>query len=524
MPDTPVLSPARPAHPLRRARRWLLPAAGFAAVLAVSAVWFINEHWPYRYREVKPLLENVLASKVTITRYHRTYFPHPGFVAIDLTMRRTAAANSPPIGTAQTLTVQGSWTDLFLLRDQVRQVNIQGLHIIIPEPGSSASKLEFPPGSSVDFSGPTSFIEEMNFQDTLLDIVRTNGGRYSFPIRSLQIRNLQQGRTVSYAVDMRNAIPSGHIVASGTFGPLKPKDLASTPLTGNFIFNDVNLQDVGKVHGTLSSSGSFHGLLGAIQATATTRTPDFAVSSGLPTPVDGKVNCTINGLNGDVVLNSIDATLGSTTIHAQGTVAGNPKVTNLDLSVTRGRVQDLLHPFIHHQAPVTGPVWLHGHAYLAPSRDGGGFLHRLQVDGAFAAPAERATDRDTERSISDFSRRAQGSTSDSSAESDTDAISALGGPATIRDGIVSSRRVTFTLPGARATMHGAFNFHEESVHLLGTLKMDTDISNAATGFKSLLLKPLAPFFKKRKAGAVVPIAVTGSSGKYQVTQNILHDK
>jgi hypothetical protein len=39
--------------------------------------------------------------------------------------------------------------------------------------------------------------------------------------------------------------------------------------------------------------------------------------------------------------------------------------------------------------------------------------------------------------------------------------------------------------------------------------MDTDISHAATGFKSFLLKPLAPFFKKKNAGAVISIAVTG---------------
>ncbi len=54
--------------------------------------------------------------------------------------------------------------------------------------------------------------------------------------------------------------------------------------------------------------------------------------------------------------------------------------------------------------------------------------------------------------------------------------------------------------------------------------MDTDISHATTGFKSFLLKPLAPFFKKRNAGAVVPIAITGTPGHYQVTQDITHNK
>ena len=50
--------------------------------------------------------------------------------------------------------------------------------------------------------------------------------------------------------------------------------------------------------------------------------------------------------------------------------------------------------------------------------------------------------------------------------------------------------------------------------------MDTDISHTTTGFKSFLLKPLAPFFKKKNAGAVVPIAVTGTPGHYQVSQDI----
>jgi hypothetical protein len=63
-----------------------------------------------------------------------------------------------------------------------------------------------------------------------------------------------------------------------------------------------------------------------------------------------------------------------------------------------------------------------------------------------------------------------------------------------------------------------------TVHLAGNLKMESDISHAATGFKSLLLRPLAPFFKKHHAGAVVPIAVTGGPGNYKVSQDLLHEK
>jgi len=60
--------------------------------------------------------------------------------------------------------------------------------------------------------------------------------------------------------------------------------------------------------------------------------------------------------------------------------------------------------------------------------------------------------------------------------------------------------------------------------MLGDVSMQSDISHAATGIKSMLLKPLIPFFKKHNAGAKIPIAITGSPHQYKVTQDILHNK
>ena len=100
----------------------------------------------------------------------------------------------------------------------------------------------------------------------------------------------------------------------------------------------------------------------------------------------------------------------------------------------------------------------------------------------------------------------------------------LRGPVQITDGIASSNRLTFQIPGADANLRGTFNFHDKIVHLNGDLRMDSDISHTATGFKSFLLKPLAPFFRKKNAGALVPIAVTGGPGHYQVTQDLAHNK
>jgi hypothetical protein len=80
------------------------------------------------------------------------------------------------------------------------------------------------------------------------------------------------------------------------------------------------------------------------------------------------------------------------------------------------------------------------------------------------------------------------------------------------------------MPGVDVDLTGSFNLRSSTVDLTGNLRMQSDISHTTTGFKSVLMKPLIPFFKKNKAGAVIPIAVTGSPGEYKVTQDILHRK
>jgi hypothetical protein len=52
------------------------------------------------------------------------------------------------------------------------------------------------------------------------------------------------------------------------------------------------------------------------------------------------------------------------------------------------------------------------------------------------------------------------------------------------------------MPGASVDLNGTFNFRDRTVHLLGNLHMQSDISNVTTGFKSLLMKPLILFFQK----------------------------
>jgi hypothetical protein len=529
----PLAPKSRPGlKPRGKVRFWHPYLVVAISVFIAIGFYLIDAHWPYRYRNVDPLLQKIFASQVKIDRYHRTFFPNPGFVATGLTLRRNSAPDLPPLGSAQSLIVEGRWLDLLLLRRRVRMVSVEGLHVVIPPVGSRANQEDFPAGSSADFGGPTTVVEHFNLHNAVLDIMRIDGDRYSLPIRQLVIGNLRRGEAISYILDMQNAKPTGGIHATGSFGPLRPDNLGATPVSGDFTFSPVQLGDIHGISGMLSASGRFHGTLASIESDWTSDTPNFAVGRGRPTRVTLAGHGTINGLNAYIVLHWVEIQAGATTIQAKGTIVGSPKVTNLDITVTNGRVQDLLRPFLHDEVPITGHVWLHSHATIAALEKGAKFLQRLYMDGTFDIPAERLTNQTTERNLSAFSRRAQdvkaseanAGSLDLNSASPSDVLSSLGGRAKIRDGVVSTERLTFRIPGASVELNGIYNLSDRTVHLLGNLHMQSDVSHVTTGYKSMLLKPLNRFFKKDDFGAVIPIEISGSPHRYKITQNLLHHK
>lgn len=504
-------------------RHWYVLAAGLAVMVVIGVVgWLVNAHWPYRYRNVKPMLESVFASRITFNKYHRVYFPNPGFEANGLTLRRNSAPNLPPVGSIEHVRVEGRWIDLLLLRDRVKRVEADGLHVVIPPVGSEANREDFPPGSAGDFAGPKMTVGELDIYNALLDLMRKDGQRYSFPIYRLVLSNVHLGSKVTYRLKMRNALPSGDIDAHGTLGPIKPHGLAQTPVSGEYTFNGVKLEDIHGLHGVLKSNGSFLGNLGGIEVKTTADVPDFAIQRGQARRLQATARVAVNALNGDVTMHSLDLHTGNTDVHGEGTVAGKPKITNMDITVKHGRAEDILQPFMHNRAPVTGPVQLSAKAHLAAAEPGRKFLDRLTMDGRFDIPRERITNPNTAKSLTAFSERAQGGRESAQDVGDVpQTISSLIGDLTVRNGIAHAKALTFELPGAVAHLSGDFNLRNQNVKMTGDLRMDADLSHVTTGFKSVLLKPFAPFFRKKHAGAVVSIEVTGAPHQYRVSQNVI---
>jgi hypothetical protein len=89
-------------------------------------------------------------------------------------------------------------------------------------------------------------------------------------------------------------------------------------------------------------------------------------------------------------------------------------------------------------------------------------------------------------------------------------MSNLNGNVELKNGIVTFSTLSFGVPGALAQLHGTYGLMNEQVNLHGTLQVDTRLSKESTGIKSLLLKSVEPFLKKKGAGEVVPVKLTGS--------------
>ena len=58
-------------------------------------------------------------------------------------------------------------------------------------------------------------------------------------------------------------------------------------------------------------------------------------------------------------------------------------------------------------------------------------------------------------------------------------------------------------------MHGTYGLLTEKVNLHGTLQVDNK-SKGSSGAKSVLVKFVEPFLKKKNAGEIVPIKISGT--------------
>jgi AsmA-like C-terminal region len=89
-------------------------------------------------------------------------------------------------------------------------------------------------------------------------------------------------------------------------------------------------------------------------------------------------------------------------------------------------------------------------------------------------------------------------------------LTALTGRFVLANGIIALHGLRFHVPGATIALNGTYGLVTERLDFRGTATMEAKLSEMTTGVKSFLLKALDPIFRTNKAGARIPIHITGT--------------
>lgn len=489
-------------------RSWVIPAGVILLALICIGGIILAFHWPFSAQNITQSIQEDWPGKITVQRFHRTYFPHPGCVLENVVLTRGSTPSDKLLVAIQKITIAANYHDLLLRPGYVSTVTLEGLKISIPTDKPEDQPKPQRASNSVNSSVR---LGEVFTKDAVLEIAQEFDGPLRFEIHSLTLKSITNSSPMSYDLAMGNALPPGEIRVSGKFGPLDTQHLDSVPLSGSYTFDQADLGVFKGIAGTLSAKGEFHGVLGKIETQGTTDTPNFEVThSKHAVPLKAKFSATVDGTGGDTILHSVDATFLRTAAHIEGTVAGKHgqpgKTATLNITVRDGHVEDVLRLFVKEsKPPMEGAINLHSHVVWTSGNHP--FIKKVALQGEFDIAHAQWENAERQAKLNELSKRASGKKKDQPTESVTADIK---GAAVMTGGVAKLSDVSFEIPGAEVTAHGTYNLEDTKIDFHGDLKTDASISKETTGAKAILLKPLDPLFKRKHAGAVVPVAATGT--------------
>lgn len=462
--------------------------------------------WPFTRERAAEALAGATKARVTFQRFSLTFLPHPGFEAEGVSFVR---AGAPPLAEARALKVDGSWLAVLTMQRRVLRMVFDGLAIRIPE--------SMPPPVEQNGGGKSETrIGELVADGAVLSVARDAKPPLQWGLRQARFTDVGRDTRIGFQTLLRIPEPPGEILAKGNFGPVKQGGISAAPVAGSFHLRQADLGKYENLAGILSAEGKFEGILAKIAVAGNVDVPQFEVNeSGDPVHLKAAVKAEVDGTDGDVFLRDVQADFGRTQLAAAGTIEGNGRKTvKLRISSKRARVEDLVGLFAKGgRSAMRGPIGFRVSVTLPPG--GEPFLRRLGLDGQFGIEDARFTKERTRRKVNELSARARTEASETEREAlaaQGDVLSDLNGSVTLRNGVARLSDVSFAVPGAIARGGGTYNLIDKQVDMRGTVAMQAEVSEASTGIKSLLLKPFDAIFrgKKKSAGAVLPVSVTGT--------------
>jgi hypothetical protein len=517
------VSADRVSKNLRRGRLWKSIGIGALILLATAIVatrYVIAHAEPILRARVIQTLSNRFNSKVALAGFQVSLLHGIEVSGTGLEVYGAKDPNAYQPGVQALINIRefrfgASLRSLFRSPMHVDTVYVKGMVLNLPPKqdrqemkrmGSKAGRM-------------TIFVDKFVCKDTLLLINTIKPGKppLEFAISDLKMKDIGPGQPFRFDATLVNPKPVGDIQSTGLFGPWQQDSPRDTPVQGGYSFRNADLSTIKGIGGILSSDGHYSGTLSNIVVQGTTDTPDFRVaSSGHPVPLHTEFHAIVDGTSGDTYLQPVKASFLHSSFTASGSVvrltARNGHDIELNVSLDRARIEDLLTLGVRTDPPVmSGPVEMKTRLSLYPGDET--VANRLKLAGDFHVLRAHFANEKVQDKIDSLSLRSLGRKPSQKPNQDDDVPVDLQGVFRLREGLLSFSFLHFLIPGTHVDMTGDYSLDGQEFNFHGKARLDAKLSQMTTGWKSLFLKPIDPFFSKDGAGTEVPIKITGTQSE-----------
>jgi hypothetical protein len=515
-------------------RRTLLVAVALVAIAGAVLLSLASRATPHVRDEIVTALNERLQSQVALDVFQVGVFPRPEVTGSGLAVRWEGRTDVPPLVKVGAFSASAG---LFGLLGpgplRLRQVQLDRLDLYVPPDrlrGSDSANSDSANSASADSVSESDsrtapetaapggihtrlIIDEIIARAAQLQIASKNPGKAPrvFDIHDLRIVGYGEQDGADFHARLTNPTPSGEIDTRGRFGPWHASEPRTTPVKGTYTFSNADMNTIKGLGGTLSSRGSYGGVLERIEVTGDTDIPDFSIDiAGQPVPLTTTFKAVVDGTNGDTFLAAVDARLRQSHIHAKGSVVRVEGVrghlVTLDVTVDKARLEDLLALAVKSdQAPLTGAIQLTTTLVIPPGDVD--VVRKLRLDGQFALEQANFTNFDVQKRINALSKKGQG---DATAGDGPSVVSQLTGHFVLRDATLTFSRLTFAVPGAVVQLAGTYQLDSQTLDFSGQLLLDASLRETTSGAKAVLAAIAQPFFRRKGGGSLIPIRISGT--------------
>jgi hypothetical protein len=488
-------------------------------VSAIGVVVSLNNLEPRLHSWVTSTLSESLDSEIELGRVHLGWVPLR-LHGENLTVRHHGRTDVPPLLVVSSFSVDLRPTELW--SSTVERVAVDGMEINIPPKDADTGKRRFPSPSGHSSGGDGSgglVVKRMTATNTRLAVIPREQGKNAkvWDIYELDMMNLRAGQPATFTASLINPLPYGKIESSGTFGPWQSDEPGTSAIGGEYQFA-ADLGTINGLAGRLAATGVMSGTIEQISTRGETRTPDFRLTelNVISLPLQTSFEALVDGTKGDVELKQVDVTLGRSKLRARGVVEGTKGVKGkrvvVNVTSSATDLGELLR-FVSNSGPPAADGMLVIDAALDLPQGKAPILNRVELEGSVRAERVKFTNDGVQDKIDELSRKAQGRPSDESIDG---VASRMATKFALKNGVFTYRGLSLNVEGAAIRLDGTHSLRSKSVDLSGVVLLNATVSKTQTGFKSLLLKPFDPLFRKNGAGTRLAITVAGTQDQPKI--------